>query len=260
MRFGRLGAAALALAAGCATEPEAPPLKPAVVTTGQEAPQRERARIHTELAAEYYGLGNMSVALEEVKLALSADAAYAPAHGVAGLVYAALKEDGLAEESFQRALRLSPNDHDINHNYGWFLCQRGREKDAIGYFLAAVRNPFYRTPERSYVNAGICARRSGDLAAAENYFRQALAVRPNLPAALFQLADLAYARGDYPGAMALLERLTQLAQPTPEVLWLGVRLGRRLGDRNAEASYALQLRRNFPESKEARALLEGRME
>jgi type IV pilus assembly protein PilF len=44
------------------------------------------------------------------------------------------------------------------------------------------------------------------------------------------------------------------------VLWLWLRVERKLGDRNAEASYAAQLRRSFPDSKEASALLAGRYE
>jgi type IV pilus assembly protein PilF len=44
------------------------------------------------------------------------------------------------------------------------------------------------------------------------------------------------------------------------MLWLGVRIERRLGDRNSEASYALQLRNRFPDSREARALLAGQYE
>lgn len=248
-------------AAGCATEPTAEStLKPATTTTGDETTARMRARIHAELAGGYYELGNMGVALEEVKEALSADANYGPAYSVAGLVYARLKEDRLAEEYFQRALRLNPNDHDANNNYGEFLCQRKREEEAIRYFLAAVRNPLYQNPERSYVNAGVCARRRGDLAGAEGYFQQALKVRPNLPQALHQMADLSYARGNYGDARNHLNRLTQVAAPNAEVLWLAVRIERRLGDSHSEASYAQQLRKNFPESKEARALNAGRFE
>ena len=66
---------------------------------------RVRARVHTELAASYFELGNIPVALEEAKEALRADANYGPAHNVMGLVYAQLKEDRLAEESFRRASR-----------------------------------------------------------------------------------------------------------------------------------------------------------
>jgi type IV pilus assembly protein PilF len=81
-----------------------------------------RARLHTELAAGYFELGNIGVALEEVKEALRADPNYSPANNVAGLVYSQLKEDALAEQSFQRALSLSPGDYDANNNYGEFLC------------------------------------------------------------------------------------------------------------------------------------------
>ena len=112
-------------------------------------------------------------------------------------------------------------------------------------------------PSASYVNAGVCSRRRGDVASAEDYFQRALKTRPGQPQALYQLADMSFARGDFRGAKAYLNRLTQVAVPNAEMLWLGVRVERRLGDRNAEASYALQLRNKFPDSKEARALAAG---
>lgn len=227
----------------------------------QEQAPRTRARAHTELAASYYELGNMAVALEEVKEAISADADYGPAYNVAGLIYADLKEDQLAQENFQRALRIDATDSDTNNNYGRFLCDRRREAEAIKYFLAALRNPLYQTPDRSYVNAGLCTLRQGDVAGAESYFMQALKVRPTHPQALYQLADIAYGRGDAQTAKDYLLRLDKVAAPTSaEVLWLWLRVERKLGDRNAEASYAAQLRRSFPDSKEASALLAGRYE
>jgi len=254
-------AVACAAAAGCAAQPTAETtLKPATTTTGDEPVDRARARIHTELAAGYYELGSMGVALEEVKEALRSDANYGPAYNVAALIYAALKEDRLAEENFQRALRINSLDHDANNNYGSFLCQRKREEEGIRYFLEAIRNPLYQNAERSYVNAGMCARRRGDLARAEGYFQQALRLRPGQPQALYQMADLSYSRGSYDQAREYLNRLAQVAPANAEVLWLGVRVSRRLEDRNSEASYALQLRRNFPDSKEARALSTGEIE
>lgn len=224
---------------------------------GTETQQRASARIHTELAANYFEIGNLAVALEEVKEALHADSNYGPAHNIAGLVYAQLKEDGFAEQSFQRALGINPGDFDANNNYGLFLCDRKREREAIKYFLAAVRNPLYPFPDRSYVNAGVCARRAGDLTGAEEYLQMALKLRPNQTQALYQLADLSYARGDYADTKAYLNRMTQAASVNPEVLWLGVRTARRLNDRDAEASYALQLRNRYPDSSEARALKAG---
>jgi type IV pilus assembly protein PilF len=220
----------------------------------------ESARIHTQLAAGYYEIGNMAVALEEVKAALSADPNYGPAYNVAGLVYGQLKEDRLAEQNFQRALSINPGDSDAQNNYGLFLCSRGQVEQGIKQFMAAVRNPFYASAERAYVNAGICALGVGDTARAEDYFQTALKTRPAQPQALYQLAELAYARGDLVSARAYLGRLAQAGVTTADVLWLGTRVERKLGDRNAEASYARQLRNRYPNSAEARALNAGKFE
>lgn len=260
MKFTQAAVLSLALAvAGCATQPTTPEFMPATSTTGAETDQQLRARIHTELASGYYELGNMGVALEEVNEALRADPNYGPAHNVAGLVYAEIKEDGLAQQSFERALRINPTDSDANNNYGLFLCRRQREAEAIKYFLIALRNPLYQNPDRSYVNAAVCSRRRGDVASAEDYLRRALTLRPTQPQALYQLADLEYERGNFAEAKNYLHRLPQAAIG-PEVLWLGIRAARKLGDRNAESSYALQLRKHFPNSREARALAAGRYE
>ena len=140
------------------------------------------------------------------------------------------------------------------------MCQRKREAESIQYFLAALRNPLYQNPDRTYVNAGLCARRQGDLAGAEQYFLSALKLRPAQPQALYQAADLTYARGDYAAAKQYLERYAQVAQANAEVLWLGLRVERKLGNRTSEESYAYRLRSNFPESKEAQALLAGQYE
>lgn len=244
----------------CAVPPQQPDVRPDRDTSGGEADTRARARIHTELAAGYYELGNMSVALEEVNIALRADAQYSPAYNVAGLIYSALKEDRLAEQNFQQAVRINPQDSDANNNYGWFLCQRKREAEALKYFDAALRNPLYQFPDRTYVNAGLCARQQGDLTAAAQYFQNALKMRPSQPQALYQVADIAYTRGDLPTAKFHIDRLNQVSQPNAEVLWLGLRIERKLGDRNSEESYAHRLRSNFPDSREARALLAGQYE
>lgn len=265
MRAALVAVTALALS-GCARPPAAPPYlqpppKPTPLNTaGEEDKSRTRARVHTELAAGYFELRNMAVALEEVNAALKADDRYAPAHNVAALIHAELRQDDLAQDHFQRALRLDPRDPDINNNYGRYLCERKREAEALRFFDAALKNPLYRTPERSYVNAGLCSLRQGNVGVAEEYFLQALKVSPLQPQALYQLSEIAYARGDFARAKDFLVRLEQVTQPSAEVLWLALRIERRLGDRDAVASYGQQLRRQFPDSKEARALTAGRYE
>jgi len=247
---------------GCAATSGVPDegVQPTTDTTGNESSARNRARIHTELAAGYFELGNLGVALESITTALQADPGYHTAHNVAGLVYAALKDNRRAEDHFNRALRLSPADPDANNNYGMYLCQNKREEEGIKYLLAAVQNPLYRLPERSLVNAGVCARRRGDNAAAQDFFLRAVSIRPDQPQALFQLAELSFRSSNYAAAQGYLRRLAQVTRANAEILWLGLRVERKLGNALAEASYAQQLRNNFPDSREAVALKAGRFE
>ena len=229
-------------------------------SVGEVGEPRNRARVHTELAAEYYSRGNMGVALEELRTATAADSTYAPAHSVFGLVYMELRENQLAEQSFERALRLAPNDGDINHNYGWFLCQTKREPQSIKYFMQAVRNPLYATPWRSYSAAGLCTMRTDNLKDAENYFQRALRLEPDEPQALLQLGQIRYRQGNMGEARKFVSRYNKLGNPSAESLWLALRIERKLGQLVAERSYANQLRRRFPGSPEYQALQRGQFD
>ena len=86
-------------------------------------------------------------------------------------------------------------------------------------------------------------------------------MRPTQPQALQNMAEMAYTRGNFAEAKSYLGRMQRDASsPSPEYLWLALRVERKLGDRNAEQSLAFQLQKNFPESREARALAAGRYE
>lgn len=228
--------------------------------TGDVGNPRNRARIHTELASAYFERGNMGVALEELRIAIEADPTYAPAFNVLGLVHMDLRENAVAQQHFERALRLSPNDPDINNNYGWFLCQSGREEQSIGYFLAALKNPLYNTPARSYVNAGLCAIRKNNERDAFDYFQRALRSEPDNLQALLNLASIQYKRGQLEPARDFIGRFNKLVEPSAESLWLALRIERKLGDKSAENALAIQLRRRFSGSQEYQDLLKGRFE
>ncbi len=261
----KIAAGLILILAGCAGTGQQPATRTS--STPKYTPQKNtvtdaqtRAHVHTDLAAGYFELGNYGVALQEANEALKSDPNYAPAFNVLGLVYMELRDDKSAESNFQRALRLAPLDSDANNNYGWYLCSRKREQESIKYFLAALRNPLYTTPDKSWVNAGICARQAGDLKSAEEYFERALKIRPSQTQALFLMADLAHQRKSHVEAKAYLTRLLREIEPTAATLWLALRVERELGDRNAEASLGFQLRQRFPEARETRALMAGQYE
>ena len=105
------------------------------------------------------------------------------------------------------------------------------------------------------MNAGTCAKDS-DLVLAENYLRKALAVQPDYPAALLQMSEVAYSREFYLQARAFLERYVSVASDTPDSLWLAYRVEVAMSDPVSARTYAKRLLRKFPESIEARLLIE----
>jgi type IV pilus assembly protein PilF len=240
----------------------APPEGPSADTriVGEVGDPRNRARIHTDLAGAYMERGNMGVALEELRIAVAADPGYAPAHSMLGLVYMDLRENELAAQSLERALRLSPNDADINHNYGVFLCQTQREPDSIRYFMQAIKNPLYSAPWRSYSAAGVCTLRTKNSKEAEQYFERALRLEPDEPASLINLGQIRYRQGKLDEARRLVSRYNKLSDPSAESLWLALRIERKSGERVAEQSYANQLRRRYPASAEYQAMQRGKFD
>jgi type IV pilus assembly protein PilF len=216
------------------------------------------AKIHTELAAAYYGEQRYGVALDELKIALSMNGKYAPAYDVRGLVHMALLEDKKAEADFERSLELDNKNSGTRNNYGWFLCQRGREKESMEQFMEAVKNPLYATPEKAYLNAGLCAKKSGKIVEAENYLQKALFLQPKMAEALLGMAELSYAKGDYAGAKSFFLRVSRVGvNLSASDLLLAIRVERKLGDKNSEASYKLQLRKRYPDSRETQLMLSG---
>jgi type IV pilus assembly protein PilF len=249
---------AVVLLAGCvAGQPSG---ESGVANTQVDSESRQRARAFTDLAGAYFSRAQYKIALDELRKAIIADNRYGPAYNVYGLIYMELAEDKLAEENFRRAIELDRSDSETRNNYGWFLCTRGRYDEGLEQFSMALRNPLYAQPEQAMANAGLCAERKGDLALAEANLQKSLKLQPDNPNTIIKMAGLNFRQGRVAEAQRLLARHAALAPPTAESLWLGVRLERKLGDRAQEAAYGLQLRKNFPDSNEARLLMTGQYE
>jgi type IV pilus assembly protein PilF len=210
-----------------------------------------------QLAVGYYEQRELSVALDEIKRALQADPNYAEAYIMRGLIYMDMGENRLADDNFQQGLKLSPNNPEFQNNYGWFLCQTGRERDSIGYFESALKNHAYRSPGKALNNAGMCSVKLKDKPAAERYFMQAFQADPSDPVTNQNLGKLYYERGDYERARFYVGRAMKAGLMTSEILWLAVRIEHKLGDRSAEASLVAQLRRRYPSSAEYAAFERG---
>ena len=242
---------ALAAAAGC-TSTSTTESRP--VTDSGGADPRRRAEVHTALAGEYYSRGAYTVALSETRAAIKDDPTYYAAHNMQGLVYMELREDANARESFDRALRLSPNNSEVLNNFGWFLCLREDAARGLPMMQRAATDAQNPTQEKAWLSMGLCLRRGGRDAEAEEALRRAVLIRPDMIGALYNLALITYERGATKEAENYLARYTKLATSTLDALVLGVRIARANGDRASEDSYMQQLRRRYPDAPQLREL------
>lgn len=219
---------------------------------------RSAAQDNVELGTLYMREGKKAIALDVLQKALEQDPGLPVAHTTIAVLYESLGEGAKADSHFRRALSLDPKNAQAHNNYGSFLCKNQRWDDAEEHFLKAATNPLYEAPELAYTNAGTCSNTAGRTDKAEEYWRKALDTNPRFPAPLLYMARLSVAKQDHLRARAYLQRLHEVVRPNPESLWLGIQTERALGDKNAEASYALYLRNNFPDSPQAKQLQEKR--
>src|SRR5688572_17479010 len=138
-----------------------------IVTESDETEVRRRARIRMELALGYFEQGKTNVALDELKQVISSDPTYPDAYNLRGLIYMRLNEPGQAEDSFRRAVALNPRDSNVQHNYGWLMCQQGRYDEAQRAFDAAMSNTQYGDGAKTLMTQGLCQAKAGRMAEAE---------------------------------------------------------------------------------------------
>lgn len=226
----------------------------------QGDPQR-RAQVRLELAGLYFGRGQLSTALEEVRQALQAKPDMAEAHGLRGLILASMGDSAAAEISLQRAIALSPGEGGTLHNYAWFLCQERRFDDADKQFAAALQVPQYRDASRSLLAQGVCQARAGRMAAAERSLLRSFELDPANPVTAYNLSEVLLKLGDLIRAKFYVLRVNVVPeQVSAQSLWLLIRVEHRLRDQDAVLRVGQQLRSRFPQSPEALKLDRGQFD
>ncbi len=228
-----------------------------LITESDEPENRRRARLRLELASGYLENGQANVALDEIKQALIADPTFSEGFNLRGLVYMRLNDMRLAEDSFKRALALSPRDADVAHNYAWLLCQQARYPEGFRFFGQALGNPTYRGTAKSLMAQGVCQIQAGLKQEAELSLTQSYQLDAGNPLTGYNLANLLYLRGEFVKSQFYIRRLNNSELANAETLWLGVKVERRLNNLDISQQLATQLRRRYAQSREAAALEKG---
>ena len=253
--------ALLASVAGCATQVSSTGPNgdtKDLVTASDESDASKRARVRMELASGYFERGQMTTALDQVKLAIVADPSFSEAFNLRGLIYANLGDERLAEESFRRALQLNPRDADTMQNFGYFLCQKKRYAEATALFDQALAKPQYRDAGRTLLTKGVCLAVAGQLLEAEASLQRAYELEPANPAVAVNLSEVLYKRGDFERARFYVRRVNAVpAVANAQTLWLAARIENGIGNRPGVQEFGDQLQRRFPDSREFAAFQRG---
>lgn len=225
---------------GCTTE---------IVRPGADL--EKAAEANAKLGLGYLRQGNFELAMSKLTKALKFDEDNAKAHHYMAELYRRLGEVPKADKHYKIAMELEPKNTDIQNNYGVFLCDQKRYKMADKHFEKVLENPLYTTRSKVYENIGLCAKRKGDLGKAEHNFNKALLMDPRLSKSLLEMAILNYDKGAHISAYTYYQRFTKVSKQTAQSLWMGVLLETKEGNRSKAASYALLLKRKFPQTNEA---------
>ncbi len=259
--LGGVCAAALGLAACAgptAGQTDAP--RP-IATASDQTDADRRAQVRMELAGAYFGRGQLETALDEVKLALQVQPQLVDAFNLRGLIYAAMGEDRLAEDSFARALQIDPRDGSVLHNQAWFWCQRGRFGPAQAQFAALLALPQYRDVARTQLARGVCFGRDRQWPEAEAALMRAYELDPANPSAGLNLAEVLMQRQDLERARFYISRVNDVpAAVNPQTLWLALRIDHKLGRDASVRQNGDLLRSRFPQSPEAALYARGRFD
>lgn len=195
-----------------------------------------KALAHTRLASAYLSQGQFGVALQELNKAIEADGHCSHAYGLLGIIQAKLGDNVKADNAFTTALAISPGDPDLMNNYAWFLCHSQRPEVGLKYAIDATKNPLYSTPEKAFINAGLCSEKMNKIQDAINFYEQSLQVQRSNPLALYRLANIAVTYNHYPQAKYYLDQLLDMNYKTPEIMTLMDQVNARLS-KNAPAEH-----------------------
>jgi len=214
-------------------------------------PESDNAMAHAKLAQGYLSQKQYAVAKEELDEALRINPNHSQSNYVMALLMLELQQYEVSEGHFARAIDADPDNSAAAHDFGTYLCQTGRERDAVKYFDIATSNPLFDQAVLSYMRAGECLARIKD-PTAETYLQRALGINSQLGPALYQLALIKYEAAEYLSARAYIQRFLAINNPQPASLLLAYKIESSLNATDFANEYRSQLLEQFPGSQQAR--------
>lgn len=243
----------MVLGSGCITSKE-------TVFTEEASPDKALQR-RVELARQYIGERDWDNAKRNLKLAVAIDDQNPEVHEAFALVYQSTGELELAEESFKKSISLNGKFSRARNNYAAFLFNQERFEEAEQQLNIVVKDTLYSGRPRAFVNLGLCRLQLFDPQGAEEALMRALSMDRTNAIALLEIAQLRFDAEDYARSEEYYGVYRAVVKKqSSRALWLGIRLARISGERDAEGSYALVLSNLYPQSPEYQAYQRERQE
>ncbi|HEB82441.1 MAG TPA: type IV pilus biogenesis/stability protein PilW [Gammaproteobacteria bacterium] len=240
--------------ASCTTASDKPPDRapsPVPDRPAQKANLKEASQLNVQLAVGYIHRKQYEAARDKLEKAIEQNPENLEAYKTLAYLYALLGLTDKAEEKYQDALDIKPDDSDLLNNYGAFLCSIGKVDEALEALKKAYSNPFYKGVYLAQSNAGSCYLQLGKYDEAEKLLRKSLRIEPKLPGSLISMAEIGVKTGRYMMARAYIQRYHAVSKPTPASLWIQIQAEKALGAKDHYMKYARQLIQDFPDSDEA---------
>lgn len=218
------------------------------------------ARDRVAIAAQYLQKGENEQAQRHLNRALELDPKSAEAHNILAVLLEKEGDKKSAEKHFRKAVELRPDYSQARNNYGAFLYKKGDYAGSVVQYEKVVTDLGYDKRDLAFEGLGRASLKTGNKDRAESAFTRALRINPDLPMASLELAALLADKGSAPEARKYYQHYQSLTEgqvQNARGLWLGIRLERVFGDKNALASYELALKKLYPTSEEYKAYQES---
>lgn len=258
---------ALVCLAGCQTVADKTP-KTSSVYQGVAPSERgaanktELARVRTAMAGQFIKDGRLDDAHKQLEIAFKADGRYAPAYDMMGNL---LRLEGgkvnlqKADTYFKKAIAIDPKFMQARNNYGVYLSEMGRHKEAITQFTIAGNTLGYEDRASALENLGRLHLKLGQTKSAEDAFKKAVEINPDTVVARLELIDITIDQKRTLQSKAYYDSLKALwqnsGQPMPARLaYQGVRLSVLQNNPQERQMLSTLLLSQYPLSNEAKKL------
>lgn len=229
----------------------------------KKADPDKAAETYVALGVGYIQSENLPMARKKIERALEINDEYAAAHSAMGLYWMNRGEPELAKEKFETALDIDDDHSPSNYHYGRFLLLQKNDPAACDYLAKAAKDVDYDARIIAYEDLGTCYYRFDQQRKAIDAFERAWTINSDSTVSCLNLAGIYFERNRLDLATRWFQRFERIIQDngvqhSAESLYLGARIGKASGDKDAQASYAFKLRKRFPNSEEYQSYRSGK--